>query len=87
MKFKITYENEAEPVEVLAIPLARRQLEEEHKRPLLELMGEGFGAWAEELVHRTLVIRAGESRSLEEWLRTVDAIELQVAADDDTGEG
>jgi hypothetical protein len=76
MRFRVTYAD-GRTEEVEAIPSARRALEASTGKTLVDNISSGFSDWADLLVHETLRIRHGETRPLEQWLETVDRLELQ----------
>lgn len=72
---RVTYED-GESTEITVIPSARRAYEAEHGESIAAAMGSGFSGWADFLAWKTLQVRHGETRDLDEWLATVDRLEV-----------
>lgn len=85
MQFQVVYAD-GRADEVRVIPSARRAFETEHDCGLWDAMGGSRSDWADFLVWKTLQLRHGETRSLDEWLLTVDELRLEVPEDPSGGE-
>lgn len=70
---------EGDPEEIPLLPTVIRELEQQHGKPWHEIV-QLNSEWAFYAAHRYLQIRRNESRPLEEWLKTLD--DLQVAKAD-----
>lgn len=80
MKFRVTYADGSQVEGIPVIPSARRAVEAEYGKQLVEVMGSGFSDWTDLVVWTFLKIRCGEVRSLDDWLATVDRLEVEMEA-------
>lgn len=64
-------------------PSARRAFEHEHQKPLIVAMAEGFSDWIDFLAWKTFQLRHGVTAELDEWLDTIDAINVVMVTEDD----
>lgn len=71
---------EGEPEEVPLLPAVIRELEQKHGKPWAEVVTLN-SEWAFYAAWRHMQLRRGESRSLDEWLVTLD--DLQVGRSDE----
>jgi hypothetical protein len=85
MQFEVTYDDDRVE-EVHVIPSARRAFEAHSGEALPDAMRSGRSDWADFLVWKTLQLRQGETRELEDWLVTVDALKFQIEEVDPTGD-
>lgn len=85
-QFRITYAD-GRVDEVHVIPSARRAYEQEHNESILHAMESLRSDWADEIVWHTLRLRHGLTEGLDEWLLTVDRLELLRPVDPTSGTG
>ena len=85
MQFEVTYDD-GRVEEVRVIPSARRAFESESETALPDAMRSGRSDWADFVVWKTLQLRQGEKRDLEDWLVSVDALKFQIEDPDPTGD-
>lgn len=84
MRFRVIYLDGTE-VEVPRTASALRAFEEKHQRSLFEIIREGMSWWADELAYASTVQLNGEERDFDEWLATVERIQMATPAVDPTG--
>lgn len=85
MQFEVTYDD-GRVEEVRVIPSARRAFEAQSGEALPDAMRSGRSDWADFVVWKTLQLRNNETRELEDWLVTVDALKFQIEEADPTGD-
>lgn len=78
MEFKVTYADGSKAEGITLIPSARRAIEAKYGKPFIDVVVGAMSDWSDEAVHTFLTLRRGESRTLDEWLATVDKIEASL---------
>lgn len=78
MEFKVTYADGTVAEGVKLIPSAARAIEAEFGQPFREALESGMEGPYHLAVWTFLRVRCGETRTLEEWLDDVDALEVEV---------
>lgn len=87
MEFRVTYADGSTADGIALIPSARRAIEAEYGKPFIEVVQSGFSDWTDLAVHTFLRIRCGEERPLDEWLATVDRLEVELEAPKESPSG
>jgi hypothetical protein len=80
MEFKVTYADGTVADGISVIPSAIRAVESEYGKPINEVSQTGFSGWIDLVCWTYVRARLNEDRPLEEWLDSVDKIEIAQAA-------